>query len=53
MKTKIKIIVIFTFALFALTFFVPKGEMQTKQVKTAGQRFENIEVLIGVARFGK
>ena len=45
MKTKIKIIAIFTFALFALAFFVPKGEMQTKQVETAGQKFKNIKVL--------
>ncbi len=45
MKTKIKIIAIFTFSLFALAFFVPKGEMQTKQVETAGQKFKNIKVL--------
>ena len=45
MKTKIKIAAIFTFAIFALTFFVPKSEMQTKQVETAGQRFKNIKVL--------
>ena len=45
MKTKIKIITIFTFSLFALAFFVPKGEMQTKQVETAGQKFKNIKVL--------
>ena len=45
MKTKIKIIAIFTFALFALAFFVPKGEMQTKQIETAGQKFKNIKVL--------
>ncbi len=45
MKTKIKSIAIFTFALFALAFFVPKGEMQTKQVETAGQKFKNIKVL--------
>ncbi|CAN5459700.1 hypothetical protein BH10ACI1_BH10ACI1_24800 [soil metagenome] len=45
MKTKIKIATIFTFAFFALAFFVPKGEMQTKQVETAGQKFKNIKVL--------
>ncbi len=44
MKTKIKIAAIFTFALFALAFFVPKGEMQTK-TETAGQKFKNIKVL--------
>ena len=45
MRTKIKIIAIFTFSLFALAFFVPKGEMQTKQIETAGQKFKNIKVL--------
>ncbi len=45
MKTKIKIAAIFTFAIFALMFFVPKAEMQTKQVETAGQHFKNIKVL--------
>ena len=45
MKTKIKIIAILTFSLFALAFFVPKGEMQTKQIETAGQKFKNIKVL--------
>jgi photosynthetic reaction center cytochrome c subunit len=45
MKTKIKIIAIFTFAFFALAFFVPKSEMQTKQVETAGQKFKSIKVL--------
>lgn len=46
MKTKIKIAAVFTFALFALAFFVPKGSMQTKQtVETAGQKFKNIKVL--------
>ena len=44
MKTKIKIITIFTFALFALVFFVPKGGMQTKS-PTAGEKFKNIKVL--------
>jgi photosynthetic reaction center cytochrome c subunit len=45
MKTKIKIAAIFTFSLFALTFFMPKGEMQTKQIETAGQKFKSIKVL--------
>ena len=45
MKTKIKIAAIFTFALFALAFFAPKGQMQTTQVETAGQHFKNIKVL--------
>lgn len=45
MKTKIKIAAIFTFALFALAFFVPKSSMQTVQVETAGQKFKNIKVL--------
>ena len=46
MKTKIKIISIFAFSLFALTFFAPKGEMRTaQQVETAGQKFKNIKVL--------
>ncbi len=44
MKTKIKITAISTFSLFALAFFVPKGEMQTQTV-TAGQKFKNIKVL--------
>lgn len=45
MKTKIKIAAIFTFSLLALCFFLPKAEMQTKQVETAGQHFKNIKVL--------
>ncbi len=45
MKTKIKIAAIFTFSLFTLCFFLPKAEMQTKQVETAGQHFKNIKVL--------
>jgi len=48
MKTKMKIAAVFTFALFALAFFVPKGQMQTtqtKQIETAGQKFKNIKVL--------
>ena len=44
MKTNIKIIVIFTFSLFALAFFVPKGNTQTK-IETAGQKFKSIKVL--------
>lgn len=45
MKTKIKIISIVVFSMFALSFFLPKGAMQTKQVETAGQKFKNIKVL--------
>ena len=45
MKTKLKLIALFTFAFFALAFFTPKGETQTKQVETAGQKFKNIKVL--------
>ncbi|MGI9035206.1 MAG: c-type cytochrome [Pyrinomonadaceae bacterium] len=45
MNTKIKIIAIFTFSLFALAFFAPQGKMQTKQIETAGQHFKNIKVL--------
>ena len=45
MKTKIKIAAIFVFTIFALTFFVPKGEMQMKQVETAGEKFKSIKVL--------
>lgn len=44
MKTKLKIITIFTFALFAAMFFVPKGNTQTK-TETAGQKFKSIKVL--------
>jgi Photosynthetic reaction centre cytochrome C subunit len=44
MKTKIKIIAISTFALFALTFFAPIGETQTK-TDTAAQKFKSIKVL--------
>lgn len=45
MNKKIKIFAISIFALFAVAFFAPKGEMQTKQVETAGQKFKNIKVL--------
>lgn len=44
MKTKIKIITIFAFALFACLFFVPEGATQTKN-ETAGEKFKNIKVL--------
>src|SRR5215204_2208074 len=44
MKTKIKIITIFTFAVFAGVFLVSKGNTQTK-IETAGQKFKNIKVL--------
>lgn len=44
MKTKIKIIAIFTFAFFACVFFASKGSTQTKQ-ETAGERFKSIKVL--------
>ncbi len=44
MKTKIKLITIFTFAVFVSVFFVPKGETQTK-VETAGQKFKSIKIL--------
>ncbi|HQU82001.1 MAG TPA: c-type cytochrome [Pyrinomonadaceae bacterium] len=46
MKTKIKIIAVFTFAVFACVFLAEKGKTQTKQtVETAGQKFKNIKVL--------
>lgn len=44
MQTKIKIIAIFVFAVFALTIVVPKGNTQT-QTETAGQKFKSIKVL--------
>lgn len=44
MKTKIKIITIFTFAFFACVFLVNKGNTQTK-TETAGQKFKSIKVL--------
>ena len=44
MKTKLKIITIFTFAFFASIFFVPKGATQTK-IETAGQKFKSIKIL--------
>ncbi len=45
MKTKIKITAILTFAFFACVFFATKGNTQTKQVETAGQKFKSIKVL--------
>lgn len=44
MKTKLKLITLSTFVLFAALFFAPKGETQT-QVETAGQKFKSIKVL--------
>ena len=44
MKTKIKIIAVFSFAFFAGVFFVTKGNTQTK-TETAGQKFKSIKVL--------
>lgn len=44
MNTQLKLITIFTFALFIVAFFAPKGETQT-QVETAGQKFKSIKVL--------
>ncbi len=44
MKTKLKILTIFTFALFTAVFLVAKGSTQTK-VETAGQKFKSIKVL--------
>lgn len=43
-KTKIKIITIFTFALFACVFLAARGNTQTK-TETAGQKFKSIKVL--------
>ena len=44
MKTKLKIITIFTFAIFAGVFLAARGKTQTK-VETAGQKFKSIKVL--------
>lgn len=44
MKAKLKILTIFTFAVFAGVFFALKGSTQTR-VETAGQRFKSIKVL--------
>lgn len=43
-QTKIKIIVVFSFSIFALGLTVKNGSTQT-QVETAGQKFKNIKVL--------
>jgi hypothetical protein len=45
MKQKIKIIVLSIFTVAGALIFTRSGEMQTKQVETAGQRFKNIKVL--------
>ncbi len=45
MKQKIKIIVLSIFLVAGAFVFTRSGEMQTKQVETAGQRFKNIKVL--------
>lgn len=45
MKQKIKILVIAIFLAGGAFVFARSGEMQTKQVETAGQRFKNIRVL--------
>lgn len=45
MKQKIKIIVLSIFLVGGALVFTRSGEMQTKQVETAGQRFKNIKVL--------
>jgi photosynthetic reaction center cytochrome c subunit len=44
MKTKLKLITIFTFAFFACVFLGSEGNTQTK-VETAGQKFKSIKVL--------
>lgn len=44
MKTKIKIVAIFTFAISACVFFATQGNTQTK-TETAGQKFKSIKVL--------
>lgn len=44
MKTKLKILTIFTFAIFVAVFLVAKGSTQTR-VETAGQKFKSIKVL--------
>jgi hypothetical protein len=45
MKQKIKILVLFVFLTGGAFVFTRSGEMQTKPVETAGQRFKNIKVL--------
>ncbi|HVE55321.1 MAG TPA: c-type cytochrome [Pyrinomonadaceae bacterium] len=44
MKTKLKVITVFIFALFACVFLVTTGNTQTKS-ETAGQKFKSIKVL--------
>jgi photosynthetic reaction center cytochrome c subunit len=44
MKTKLKILTIFAFALFAGVFLVIRGKMQARG-ETAGQKFKSIKVL--------
>ena len=44
MNTKLKIFAFITFTLFAVAFFTPKGNTQTK-TETAGQKFKSIKVL--------
>ncbi len=45
MKTRIKLIAIVTFAVFAGAFLANTGNTQTTQVETAGQKFKSIKVL--------
>ncbi len=45
MKQKIKILVLFVFLAGGAFVFTRSGEMQTKQIETAGQKFKNIKVL--------
>ena len=45
MKQKIKIVVLFVFLTGGAFVFTRSGEVQTKQVETAGQKFKNIKVL--------
>jgi hypothetical protein len=45
MTKHLKIVTVFSFALFALGLFTQKSAMQTKPVETAGQKFKNIKVL--------
>lgn len=42
---KLKMIIIFTFALFACLFFLTEGNTQTKHFETAGQKFKSIKIL--------
>lgn len=45
MKQKIKILVLFVFLASGAFVFTRNGEMQTKPIEIAGQRFKNIKVL--------